>query len=52
MRLAVVLTLPIPWGNLLPAAAIAFMTLGMIERDGLLDRLPVKGDQLALVGWQ
>lgn len=36
LLLAVVLTLPIPLGNLLPAVAIAFMALGMIERDGLL----------------
>jgi hypothetical protein len=33
--LAVILFLPIPLGNILPAAAIACMALGLAERDGL-----------------
>jgi hypothetical protein len=33
--LAVILALPIPGGNLLPAWAIVFFSLGVIERDGM-----------------
>lgn len=33
--LSAVLVLPIPFGNLLPAAAIAIIALGALERDGL-----------------
>jgi len=33
--LAVVLFLPIPLGNMLPALAICFLGLGVVERDGL-----------------
>lgn len=33
--MAVVLFLPIPFGNMLPAAAIAVLALGLAERDGL-----------------
>ncbi len=33
--LAVILALPIPGGNLLPAWAIVFFALGVIERDGM-----------------
>ncbi len=33
--LAVILALPIPGGNLLPAWAIVFFSLGIIERDGM-----------------
>jgi hypothetical protein len=33
--LAVILALPIPGGNLLPAWAIAFFALGIVERDGV-----------------
>lgn len=33
--LAVVLFLPIPFANILPAAAIALLALGLAERDGL-----------------
>lgn len=32
--LAIVLFLPIPFGNILPAAAIAVLALGLAERDG------------------
>jgi hypothetical protein len=34
--LALVLILPIPLGNLLPAAAVALMSLGLMQRDGIV----------------
>jgi hypothetical protein len=36
MILAVVISLPIPFGNMLPAMAIVFICLGMVEKDGLV----------------
>lgn len=33
--LALVLVLPIPLGNMLPALAISLMALGLLERDGV-----------------
>lgn len=33
--LAIILFLPIPFGNILPAAAVACVALGLAERDGL-----------------
>lgn len=35
LLLAVVLVLPVPLGNMLPALAISLMALGVLERDGL-----------------
>jgi len=35
LLLAIVLTLPIPLGNMLPALAISLLALGVLERDGL-----------------
>jgi len=35
LLLAVLLILPIPLGNVLPALAISLMALGVLERDGL-----------------
>lgn len=35
LLLALVLILPIPFGNMLPAFAIALIALGVVERDGL-----------------
>lgn len=35
LLLAVVLVLPIPLGNMLPALAISLMALGLLERDGV-----------------
>lgn len=35
LLLAVVLVLPIPLGNMLPALAISLLALGVLERDGL-----------------
>lgn len=35
LLLAVVLALPIPLGNMLPAIAISMMALGVLERDGI-----------------
>lgn len=37
--LAAVLILPIPLGNMLPAAAVAALSLGLIQRDGVLTLL-------------
>lgn len=34
--LAIVLALPIPFGNFLPAISVALISLGLIEEDGLL----------------
>jgi hypothetical protein len=34
LLLAVVLMLPIPFGNMLPAVAISLISLGVLERDG------------------
>ena len=36
MILAVVVALPIPFGNMLPAMVIVFICLGMVEKDGLV----------------
>lgn len=36
LLLAIVLALPIPLGNLLPAIAVTFISLGLIEEDGVL----------------
>jgi hypothetical protein len=33
--LAIVLAMPIPLGNMLPAFAISLMALGVLERDGI-----------------
>ena len=35
LLLAVVLVLPVPLGNMLPALAISLLALGIMERDGL-----------------
>ena len=35
LLLAVIITLPIPLGHMVPGAAISVLALGMIERDGL-----------------
>lgn len=35
LTLAAVLALPIPFGNILPAAAICLIALGILERDGI-----------------
>lgn len=35
LLMAVVLVLPVPLGNMLPALAISLMALGILERDGL-----------------
>lgn len=36
LLLAIVLSLPIPFGNMIPGFAIAFMAIGLMERDGLM----------------
>jgi len=35
LLLAVVLVLPVPLGNMLPALAISLLALGILERDGV-----------------
>lgn len=49
--LSLVLILPIPLGNMLPALAIALISLGMLERDGLwvLGGITVGAGSLVLV---
>ena len=34
--LAIIITLPIPLGHMVPGAAISLLALGLIERDGLV----------------
>jgi hypothetical protein len=46
--LAVILVLPIPAGNLLPAWAIALLALGLMERDGRLVIAGLVGSVIAL----
>lgn len=50
--LSVILFLPIPFGNILPAAAIAVLALGLAERDGLAVLLgyALAGASAALLG--
>jgi hypothetical protein len=36
MLLAIIITLPIPLGHMVPGAAISILALGLIERDGLV----------------
>ena len=48
LALAVVVTLPIPLGNMLPAFAICLLALGLLERDGLWVLIGVAVGTLAL----
>ena len=50
--LAIVLTLPIPFGNFLPAFAIAIIGLAMVEKDGVavLVGLSVGAASLIVIG--
>jgi hypothetical protein len=36
MILSIIIALPIPFGNMVPAIAVVFICLGMIEKDGLV----------------
>lgn len=47
--LAVVVTLPIPLGNMLPAFAICLIALGVLERDGVWAALGIVAAVLALM---
>lgn len=47
--LALIITLPIPFGHLVPGAAISVMALGLIERDGFMTILGLLIGGLALV---
>lgn len=50
--LAVVIALPGPGTNFPPGVAIAFMSIAIIERDGLLVLIGVLGSMVALyIGW-
>jgi hypothetical protein len=48
LALAIILALPIPAGNLLPAWAIALLALGLMERDGRLVIAGLIGSVVAL----
>lgn len=47
--LAIVLTLPVPLGNMLPAFSICLIALGLLEKDGLWVILGLISSALALV---
>ena len=47
--LAVILLLPIPFGNLLPALCLAALAFGMIQRDGVVVALGLLGALACLV---
>lgn len=47
--LALIITLPVPFGHLVPGAAISVIALGLIERDGLMTILGLLIGGLALV---
>jgi hypothetical protein len=51
LLLAVILMLPIPLGNMLPAVAISLLSLGVLERDGawVLGGLAVAAGSVAIV---
>ena len=46
--MAAVVVMPIPFGNLLPAAALVLIGLGMVFRDGLVTMLGLLTAGLAL----
>jgi hypothetical protein len=48
LALAVAIALPIPFGNLVPVAAVCVMAIGLIERDGLLVLLGILMTLVAL----
>jgi hypothetical protein len=48
--MAVVLALPIPFGNMLPALALVFFALGLLERDGYAV-LAGLGTSVAALAW-
>jgi hypothetical protein len=48
--LAIVLFLPIPFGNTVPALAIAILALAVLERDGVA-RLPGRWSALRELPW-
>lgn len=49
LLLAIVIALPIPFGNILPAIAIVVISLGLIEGDGLMIAIGGVGGSLILV---
>jgi len=48
IALALVMTIPIPLSNLMPAIAIVFLSLGMIEKDGLMVAIGLLVSAIAL----
>jgi hypothetical protein len=48
LLLAIAVALPIPFGNLLPVAALVMIALGLMERDGLVTVLGVAMGAIAL----
>lgn len=49
LLLAIILTLPIPLGNMLPALSICLFSLAILERDGLFSLLGVVSAVVSLV---
>ncbi len=47
--LAVIITLPVPFGHMLPGTAISLLALGLLERDGLVIGIGLATAGLALV---
>src|SRR5699024_5461165 len=50
LLLALVIALPIPFGNLPPALCVLLIALGMVQRDGLLVAVGIGGALLILGG--
>jgi hypothetical protein len=48
--MAVIIVMPIPFGNLLPALALVFISLGLVFRDGVAVLLGLLMSGLAVVG--
>ena len=49
LLLAIIITLPVPLGHMLPGAAISLLALGLMERDGLVISLGLLAAGVALV---
>jgi hypothetical protein len=49
LLLALIITLPIPFGHMIPGAAISLLALGLIEHDGLAMALGLIVSLLALI---
>ncbi len=49
LLLAILLSMPIPFGNFLPGVAMSLIALGMLERDGVLMLVGMIGGVLAML---